>query len=277
MIAVSEERPGERPRERAGKRAAAKPPPPPNLLVAYTVLFPLARVPPYAEALWTRVHSIEGRCVRCSGLFLRAFAEAFERIGLAEVARSEIDRYADRDAPPGSIYLRYHTIALFEHLSRALVALASFVREFYEVDALFSSEPTLIPGQHGASLSNPSLVEQVAALDAALGERLERRRGAILRIERLAQDAARPGALRFGTEEQAKAFPIPDDPGEAFEASELGVGRADAPLREWMPIGDLATTIVADAALLAEDIARAAMDRIDGGARVDLDIRIELG
>ena len=256
---------------------APKPPPVPNLLVAYTVLFPLARVPMYAEMLWSKVHSLEGRCVRVSGLFLRTFADAFERIGLAEVARSEIERYASKDGPPGSIYLRYHTIALFEHVARSLTALASFVREFWEVDALFSSEPNpLGQAQQGASLSNVSLIEQLGAVDAGLGEKLERRRKAILRIEKLAQDAARPGALRFGTPETAAAFPIPDDPGETFEASELGIGRSEASLREWLPIGELATTIVADAALVAEDIARAAIERIEGGGRVDLDLRIEV-
>jgi len=254
-----------------------KPPTVPNLLVAYTVLLPLERTPPVADALWAKVHAVEGRCVRVSGLVLRAFAETFERIGLAEVARSEVDRYASKDAPPGSIYLRFHTIALFEHLGKALQSLSAFVREFWEVDALFTGEPLLSPqSPHGVSLSNVSLVAQLSAVDAALGERLELRRSAILRIEKLAQDAARPGALRFGSPEQAAAYPFPDDPGEIFEASDLGVGRGDAPSRRWLPIDELATMVVADVTLLAEDVARAAIERIDGGGRLDLDLRIEV-
>src|SRR5437868_12229353 len=110
----------------------ANSPPAVNLLVAGTSLAALERVPPYADQLWKLVHAVEGRCLLVSGLFLGRLGEAFDRLGLAEVARSEIGRYETATAPPESVYLRYHAVALFEHLGRLLGTLAAFVREHLE-------------------------------------------------------------------------------------------------------------------------------------------------
>ncbi len=251
-------------------------PPIPNLLVEGTALAGLARVPDYAGELWARIHVAEGRVVQTNGLLCDRFSESFDRLGLAEVARAEIERFRTGLVPPRSIWLRYHAVALFEHLGRLLRALSTLVREHYEVDAIdaAASHTTVAPTSE-ATLANPSLVEQVAVLDATLGEQLERRRAALQRIEKLAAEAGRPAALRFASPEAAAAWPA--DAGE-IELNELGVGPAEgAQRREWLPIPELATAMVADAALVLEDVARAVIRRREGGGKLELDLRIEVG
>jgi hypothetical protein len=243
------------------------PPRIPNLLVAETVLAALGRVPSYADDLWARVHVLEGRCIRASGLHLVRAGEVFERLGLAEVARSEIEHHQAATGPPGSLYLRYHAVALFEHLGRVVAALAALVRDGLELEGVFGPD---------ASLSHEGLIEQARAIDADLGAALERRRPGVLRIERLAEEAPRAGALRIASPDvAARTPPGGDDPG-AVEVSELGVGPPEGPRREWLPIPELATAVVADAALLVEDVVRALVRRLDAGGRVELDVRIEV-
>ncbi|HVY62014.1 MAG TPA: hypothetical protein VHF22_10195, partial [Planctomycetota bacterium] len=109
----------------------------PNLLVSDTTLEALGRVPPSANDLWRRVHAVEGRCIRASGLFLAKMGEVYERLGLAEVARSEVDHYQAAARPPGSIYLRYHAVALLEHAGRIVALAAALAREVFELDGVF--------------------------------------------------------------------------------------------------------------------------------------------
>lgn len=130
-----------------------------NLLIAGTTLDLLGRAPAYAADLWARVHRGE----LASGLFVRSFSEAFDRLGLAEVAREGVRRHAEEERSPP---LRYHTVALVEHAARVVLAMRRFAAELLGEDAR---------------------------------EILSRRRAAIARIERLAADVARPRGLEIAS------------------------------------------------------------------------------
>lgn len=84
-------------------------------------------------------------------------------------------------------------------------------------------------------------------------EVLRARRTAVARIERLAADAAHPGG----------PFERPPPGAEIPELTPEGVGPPAPARRELMPVGELALALVADVALILEDVARAAIARIN--------------
>jgi hypothetical protein len=130
-----------------------------NLLLAGTTLELLGRAPAYAADLWARVH----RDGRASGAFVRGFALAFDRLGLAALAAEGVRRRADEEH---SARLRYHAVALVEHAARVVVAMRRVAAEQL--------------GEDGREV-------------------FDRRRAAIARIERLAADLASPRGLEIAS------------------------------------------------------------------------------
>ena len=214
----------------------------PNLLVDGGLLEALGRVPPYADLLFAKVHRREGGAVRVSGLFLRGFGAAFERLALASLARDEVDRLKEAERPPASLLLRYHLAALFVHCAGAVSAAHDVAESFLGDDPRFEIEAArLVPG--------------------------------LLRIQRLGMEATLPARLRIlPPERAAREHAASDEPAEIDEG-----GVAPGPRREWLPVPQVAAAVLADAALYVETVARSAMRRISEGTPLELDLAIESG
>jgi hypothetical protein len=159
-----------------------------------------------------------------------------DRLGLAGLARDEIVRWATAEKPPGSVKLRYHTVACFGHLGELVRELRSFVAEF----------------------------------ETGTREALDAHRSALRRIEVLAAEAAtRPGAIRICGPERAAR-----EPASPVELDEDGIGPAGQ-RREWLPVPELATALLDDATAALEAVARATVDAVTAGRTLDLDLRVE--
>jgi hypothetical protein len=203
-----------------------------NPLVEGTALALLGRVPAWVDALWRVLAAPPAaRPGRPEGA--RRMRAALDRLGLAEIAREGVHRFARApEGGPDAARLRFHAVAVVEHALRGVVAARAFATEALAGD------------------------ERAAA---ALG----RRRAGIGRIERLAAEIEDAGGLTIAVPEDPSS-PPPGAAGPA-ELSADGVGPPSASGRAWLPAPDVADAIVADLALLLGDLAAAAIARFGGG------------
>ncbi len=238
--------------------------PEPNLISDGTYLGSLDRVPGSVERLWTASARREGSCVRASGLVVRLFGDAFDKLGLAEMAREEVARHATSGTGPGPARLRYHLYALVDRAGGSLAALAAFVRGLYGVEAACP----------GASLEDPKLRLALSLLDPPLASGLDASASALRRLSRLQERWLRRGGLAVLTADDAERGAHLPEPALGPE----GVAPAASRPPRTLPAPEFAAQVVADVAAVLDRVATAAAARIEErGVERDLSIEVAAG